>query len=192
MNVDEILRKAKEAVEKAGIPEDLKSKAFEKAVELYSGDLAKQDNTASENHFGRSSNSNSQSEGSILMNISNKLKIEPQLLEELFYVEDDEVKIIIASGKLDSSNAGATKQLSLLVAGARQVGGLEDWTGNDIIRDVCQYFNKYDAANFAKTLAGMEDVFSFKGKGQKREVKINRPGQEKFKKIILELVGGDK
>lgn len=191
MEVDEILSKANEAVEKANIPDKLKNKAFEKAIELYSRDLPNSSSTTNQ-QFARDANLNSGQTGgnSILNEIAQKLKIEPAILEEMYYVEDDDLKIIISSGKLESSNAGATKQIALITVGGRQLGQMENWTSVNVIRDKCDYFGKYDSPNFANTISGMDDVFSQKGKGQKKELRLKRPGQEEFKKLVLRLLEG--
>ncbi|MCH2449937.1 MAG: hypothetical protein MK198_07300 [Gracilimonas sp.] len=187
MQIHEIFTEAFQEVEKSNLPEEFRLKAFEKAIDLISSQ------NYSHSAHPPSGTSKSlpalieDSESSEISQIANRLGLSSQIIEEIYYIDDDELKIIIGTGSLDSSTAGATKELALLLAGGRQLSGIEEWTSANDIRDVCDYFGKYDQPNFAKTIKSMEDIFSLMGNGQKRQVKLKRPGIERLKELIKDI-----
>ncbi len=105
------------------------------------------------------------------------------------YSDNDQgdADLVVGVGKLDNSTASATKQVALLVAGARQITELEQWTESKHIRNVCLHYGRFDSANFAKTVKQMDDAFSFKGKGQQLEVRLHQRGIERLKQLITSL-----
>lgn len=191
MEISEILRKAYDEVEESNIPEEYRIKAFEKSIDLIVGHKGETIKSVATNSSSDGSNQAGDTSSSVIGSISSELDIPTVVLEEVYYMDEDndQLKIIIGSSKLEDSIAGATKEIALLIAGARQLGGIEDWTSTDLIRQECEYFNKYDSTNFAKTIKRMDDVFSFIGSGQSRKVKINRPGLEKLAELINSITG---
>jgi hypothetical protein len=119
--------------------------------------------------------------------IGARLGLTSDLIHDVFDFSEDEPTIVIPASKLDREKAAASKQLALLVTAARQAAGREDWTRAGVIRDVCRDYGKLDSANFATTLLSMGSVFNFRGKGQQREVKLNRHGFERAAELIREF-----
>ena len=97
---------------------------------------------------------------------------------------------MVGVGKLDSSTATATKQIALLVAGARQLTGVEEWTDSKEIRRICSDYGRFDTTNFAKTIKVMDDAFSFRGKSQQLQVRLHQRGIDKLKQLITSVTGG--
>jgi hypothetical protein len=189
VDIRDVLVDALKAVEAAEIPSDLRNIAFEKAIEI----LTRQAPPHDRESIGGAPRPHAQVDQpskSLINKIASKLDIPSAAIVEV-YEDDgqDGLEIIVGLGKLDSSTAGATKQLALLVAGGRQLAEIEDWTSSDSIRDVCTHFGKYDASNFARVIKQMDNVFSFKGKAQQRQVKINRMGIERLKEQIRTFTG---
>jgi hypothetical protein len=182
---DEVLAEALRVTQEAKLPPHLESVAFEKAIDALSGTarpIADRDSTR------QSFKANGETQDSVLERIARKLDIELSLVEEVFSLDPDKgVQLIVGVGKLETEKSAAARQLATLTVGSRQLGGVEDWTGARTIREVCQHYGKFDSANFAGTLTQMDDIFGFKGKGQGREVKINKPGCEAFKGLIVTL-----
>jgi hypothetical protein len=183
--VEEVLRQAAEAVANAGIPDDLRAAAFERAVELIAG-------TTPTDQAGAppSSARGPEVAGTPIETIATKLKLDTELVGEAFHVDDNgELRLSFGPSKLEHQKSKATKQIALLLAAGRQGSGQEEWTETRTIRDAVQDFGKHDQANFATTITEMDDFFSMSGSGQSRKVKLNRTGFEEASKLIQQIRG---
>lgn len=186
MDLVEAIKSALKAVDEAGVPEDLREKAFEKAFE-WTTQGREPASESGDNNAGRAATRASTGR---LPQIAEKLRIDPAIVEDVFFEDDGEVGVGIAASSLDHSKSGATRQLALLVAASRQASGLEEWTPSSAIRAVCTDYGRFDTANFASTLRSMGPVFSYRGKGQNLEVRLTRPGIERAADLVHELGGG--
>jgi hypothetical protein len=195
MDVEDILRSAADAVDKAEVPSEFRAIAFEKAVEVFAARSTSGVLDGSDDRTGELRSGPTQADGNAGMaRVAERLDIDVEAIAEVFDDANGELQIIVAPSKMPSNKSGATKLLALLVAAGRQAGGYDEgWTPSAVIRDVCRDYGKLDSANFATALAGMKDEFSFRGKGQGREVKVTRPGFELAARHIRRLtgVGGD-
>jgi hypothetical protein len=195
MDVKDVLVRALTAVEDASVPDDLRAIAFEKAVELISGRSAPHTHSGSAVTHSTASDGESGSlpgASSVIKAVAAKLRVPVEGVEEVYAVDAaGDLEIVLGPGRLESTTAGATKQIALLLAGGRQTGGLDDWTAGSVIRDACVHFGKFDTNNFARVVKQMDDVFSFRGKGQQWQVKINRVGMERLGDMIRHLAGAE-
>ena len=59
-----------------------------------------------------------------------------------------------------------------------------------MIREVVNEYGKFDSANFASHLAGLDkdNAVLFRGKGASREIKLTRSGIESFSDALQALV----
>lgn len=187
---EEVLAEALRVTREAQLPPHLESVAFEKAIDAFSGTAR----IAADTGKGRQSlKADSVTQDNAIDRIASKLGIDLSLVEEVFSFDPEAgIQLIVGVGKLETEKTAATRELATLVAGSRQLGGIEDWTQARRIREVCQHYGKFDSANFAATLTQMDDIFGFKGKGQGREVRLNKPGSEEFKRLIVALAGNSK
>jgi hypothetical protein len=169
------------------ISDDLKAVAFQKAIELLSQDASTKASPTTTTNAQRSNLPLGSAEGGV-DKISRKLTLSVEAVSEV-YSDNDQgvVDVVVGVGKLDNSTATATKQLALLVTGARQLTESEQWTESKHIRNLCIHYGRFDSANFAKTVKQMDDAFSFKGKGQQLEVRLHQRGVEKLKHLIANL-----
>lgn len=188
MEVVDVLVKALKATEEARLPDDLRLVGFGKAVDLLSQDPA---STSGRRGSGSRSRRPAEKGGDVLDAIARGLEREKAEVEEIYAEDEGELIVVVGTNKLDRTNARGSQELALLVAGGRQLGGIEEWTGVKKIREACEDFGKHDPANFAATITRMVDSFSFKGKGRSREVKIKRPGIERLKGLVGNLLGSD-
>jgi hypothetical protein len=109
---------------------------------------------------------------------------------EVFEVLDGDLELIVPAGKIADRAASGTKEIALLIAGARQAAGVEDWTSLDVIREVCSDFKRLDSGNFAKTIKQMEDVFNVRRESERKMlVRMSRPGWEAFGTLVKRLGG---
>ena len=192
----EVLIEALKDVEEADVPDDLREIAFAKAFDLRAGtgravQVVGAGGGAGEQSAVPVTRGQLDAGGDPLARIAQRLEIDVETVGEVFDVHEGQVELIIPAGKLPSRVATATKQIALLVAGARQAAGIEDWTSLDKVRDVCAYFRKLDSGNFAKTVREMDDVFNFRNPTPRKiQVRLARPGWELVADEVRRL-GGD-
>src|SRR5438105_3308200 len=176
-------------VRAAGLPPHLETAAFEKALELLSR-RTEIHSTASDRVIQTlpAVAATIDSSGSPTTRIAQKLGLDEVVVREVFEPQDDGgIELIISPSRLSEKKRPATHQLAVLIAGSRQLGGLEEWTAAKHIRDACQNFGKFDGSNFSDYLKELDRFFGFKGKGPSREVKLNRAGWGELKSIIVSL-----
>jgi hypothetical protein len=130
-------------------------------------------------------------DGDLLNRMASVLAIDRDKLELVYSVENDEPTVVVSAKKVSTNKALATRQLGQLVAAARQVAGIEEWTSASTIRPIVQHYGRLDPNNFAATIQQMDDVCVIRGKGQNREVKLTKPGVEKTAELINTIVGAD-
>ena len=128
-------------------------------------------------------------EQDVLGRIGAVLKLDRDILELVYDVQDGEPQLVLTSKKLVSNKAQAARQLAQLVAAARQAAGLEEWTSVAPIRRVVSDYGRLDTNNFAAAIQQMDKVAVLRGKGMAREVKITKPGMEDTAALIRTLVG---
>jgi hypothetical protein len=121
--------------------------------------------------------------------LSAGLKVDRDTLELIYAQQDGEPHVVISAKKLPQNKALAARQLGQLVAAARQVVGIEEWTSVSKIRKVVTDYGRLDSGNFAATIQQMDNVAVIRGKGQSREVKITKPGLEATADLIKGLAG---
>ncbi|SRR6266508_2738486 len=184
--VSELLSLAAEEVERAHLPAEFRTAAFEKAVDLLS---AEQKSSGSGRERLRGVDHPGSEDEFRLASLSRRLDVAPEALQEVFDAKPDILDVVVSSGKLDPTQAGGAKQVALLVAAGRQAAGYdEDWTTVGVIRERCRDYGKFDPGNFAKTILDMRDVFSVRGRGQQREVRVTKLGWERAQELIANLI----
>ncbi len=190
MNPTDLLVEAQKAVDKAKISDDLREVAFGRAFDMLcrqsagptsaTPPLIEQSNgTAAPGH-----------DETPAAKIARKLGVSTDTIKEVFAVDaQGGLEVVVGVGKLDQATAGATKELAILVSGARQLSEREEWTPSKEIRRNCVHYGRFDPANFAKTLRQMDDAFSFRGKAQQLQVRLHQRGIERLKALIGSLTG---
>jgi len=187
--IEQILREAAAAVAAADVPEDLRSVAFGKAVDLIVGvPTASGTGTKVEQRPRREPQKAGSSSDPLEM-ISGKFETQIEVIDEAFEIEDGVPQLTIPRSKLANAKNAATKQVALLVAAARQAADVEDWTESTTIRESVERYGKYNRPNFAAAISELEDDFSFSGKGQSRRVKLRRDGFKNAGTLVKQLLG---
>lgn len=192
-DVSQILVGATKDVEDAEVPDDLREIAFREAIRLREASAGLTTGGADEgtgSGGGGGGGGEATGEGAIPQ-IASRFGVDAARVGEVFTERDGEVLLAIGTKALSSGKRPATKEIALLVAGARQATGVEDWTSVDKIRGWCEEYGKYDGPNFAKTIADMDDLFQFTGKGQKREVRLRQPAWEAAGELTGRIRGGE-
>ncbi len=130
-------------------------------------------------------------DGDVMGKIAATLKIDRDTLELVYALQDGEPHVVVSSKKISNNKAVGTRQLGQLVAAARQIAGLEEWTPATTIRKVVTDYGRQDSSNFAATIQQMDNVAVVRGKGQQREIKITKPGIENTAELVKALTGAD-
>lgn len=191
MNPTEVLVAAIRAIEEAGVPDDLRVVAFQRAIDLIAAGIPAVGTPQRGAEMALVLvNGVEEVVDTPLARIAQRLKLDPEIVGEVFHDADGEIEITVPSAKLETGKKGATTQLALLLAAARQGAGLEDFTPFDVIRKVTEDYRRYDQANFSRSINEMSDVFNFRGTSRNRSVKVNRPGWEAAAELVRELGGG--
>jgi hypothetical protein len=121
--------------------------------------------------------------------LAQKLQIDSSVVHEIFSFEKDTgLQLIVGASKLGSERRAAMRLLAILVAGGRQVAGLEEWTKLSTVREASEQYGKLDATNFSTVVNGMDNFFGYRGKGgAHREMRLNRSGWQELKAVIVRL-----
>jgi hypothetical protein len=189
-NVSGLLSQAVEAVEAANVPEDLRAAAFTKAFDFLSGSMRPtpggnggQGGAAAETQMTAPTTEDP------LQVIADSLGVEREVVDETYHLDDGQIKLSVASRRLDEHKSAGTQQIALLLAAGRQAAGTEQWTATKTIREAAREYGRHDSANFASAITGMDEYFSFAGTAQQRRVRVNRRGLERAAAMIHELRG---
>lgn len=128
-------------------------------------------------------------EGDVLGKLASAFQVPEDTLEMFYDVADGQPTLVVSAKRIAANKSLAARQLGQLIAAARQVVGIEEWTSAAVIRKVVQDYGRLDSSNFAASLQQMENVAVLRGKGASREVKITRPGIEATADLIKSLTG---
>lgn len=196
VNVKDLLTDAKTMVIEADLPEEFRVPAFVKAVEML---WAERREAAGGGTAGPAVVANGAPAPMLpvpvadgpLAKIAARLRLGPEVVDQVFHVEDDRLDIVVTGSRLDPAKSRATKQLAMLVAAGRQGAELEEWTDADQVRHFATEFRRYDSANFATTLKEMDDVMLIRQANRRIVMKLSRPGWEAASALVRRLAGED-
>jgi hypothetical protein len=192
MEVREVLVQALVEVDEANVPAELRSVAFGKAVDLLVARAGESTEPLQPFHQTRMGNGQVTGDAAPLGKVAARLKLDKELVQDIFDYDEDGVRVIVSPRKLDKGLGPGTKQLALLVVAGRQAAGDDEgWTSVEAIRKVCEEYNKLDSPNFAAHIKAMKNEFTLRGTAQKREVKLTRPGWEAARELVEKLAGGE-
>ncbi len=115
--------------------------------------------------------------------------VEPDQVEHLFDVSQDEPALVLHSSKLESAKTPATRQIALLVTGLRTALGLDTTTKH--IRSTVDDFSRLDTSNFMGALVNMEGISVLGKKGSpNRAVRMKVIGHDEAQHVAQSLISG--
>jgi hypothetical protein len=114
--------------------------------------------------------------------IQEQLGLSAAEVEELYSLSNDSVELVVSPGRLPRGAATATREITLLLCAARQAQG-EEWTQISVVREAVAEYRRYDEANFARTIAAMEDELRLRGRGRSRELRLSRQGWDRARAL---------
>jgi hypothetical protein len=182
LDVSDILKRAKEAVDSAGLPEDLRTSGFEKAVEL----LAGQGREATIKPDLRD-----HTEGTPpaidLGAIAQDLGVPAEALTDLVGIEEGEPVLDIPQNLLPDTNAEGVRRLAVITVAVRQTAGLQS-TSWQAIRDAAERHGVRDT-NFSAYMRDTGQWLSSTGTGTNRTFRVRRTGTQQAVAWINEFSG---
>jgi hypothetical protein len=181
--VSKLLREAVQAVEEAGVPEDLRVAAFQQAFTTILGPTEAPERPPA----ARNASTTDGTESDRVGTLASRLGLDSATVEDVYYVDNDELGLSMAPSRFDARKAPGTKQIALLVAAGRQGGGWEEWTPLRTIRETVRDYGRLDQANFATTIKNMGHAFNLRGRGHQVEVRVTRPGFEQAAQLIGDM-----
>ena len=121
--------------------------------------------------------------------LAHYFKVTPENVRYIFSVSAEEPKLVLPSSRLAQKKAAATREIALLLAGARTALGQETTTTH--IRDATDHFAKLDSGNFMSTLGQLSE-FSVLGKPRSpnRIVRMRATGAEAAQ-VLAERICSD-
>ena len=118
--------------------------------------------------------------------IAHFLEIDPAKALDLFNLDDPEPELQIPSKSVPSGKSAGTRMLALLLCSVRVALGLETTTLH--VKEAADQYGRYDAANFMKTLTGMQEIV-VRGKPQSsnRVIRLRMIGEEAARGLVASL-----
>lgn len=186
--IKDLLADAVSIVDDANIPSDLREIAYSKAVDLLANRGAHGSRATSADPAGR----RAESSASWIKALSIAMGRDPVELEEVFFSEDDETPLVgVNPIHLGDNAAERSRSVALLVAGARQVSGLEQATSSEVIRQECKRLGVFDSGNFSTTIGRLKDWFNITGTGKTKAFRMKPGGRDAFRALLDELLRDD-
>ncbi|HKR61055.1 MAG TPA: hypothetical protein VJS64_15150 [Pyrinomonadaceae bacterium] len=184
-----ILEDALQLTQAAHLPPNLEGIGFQKAIDYLIGSNSRSNKQLMSRAAAPAVNEPDVGSTSPLERIAQKLEVDLTRVEEIFSFDKDKgLELIVGARKVGSEMRPAMRLLAVLVAGGRQLGGLEEWTKLATVREVCDQYGKLDATNFSRVMNDLDSVFGYRGKaGSNREMRMNRAGWEELKTVITTL-----
>lgn len=123
--------------------------------------------------------------------IAQHLSIDRALTNSVFEIWDERPRLALPSSRLPSARLRATQEIALVLCSAYEALDL-DPPDTDVVRQECERYDRYDSANFAKTLGAMEGRLTPKGppRAKKKALIISVPGREAAA-IVLQRWAGE-
>lgn len=190
------LREAADLVAAADLPEPYRAHAYKRALDVLLGIGVVSQQVGGHTGGGATAGGGvgvaggGSSAGQPLGRIAGRAGVSLEQVQQVYRYDGGTLSVVVGHKKIDSSSARGSRELTLLVAGARQAAGLEEWTPLSQARDVCSTYGRLDSANFATTIRAMDDEFAFHGGGASREVRLTMAGWDAWTELVKRLVKG--
>lgn len=120
--------------------------------------------------------------------IAKYFKINPEGVEHIFDVSGTEPLLTLHTSRIEGVRTAATRQIALLVTGARTALGRE--TATEHIRSAVDGYGRLDRSNFMATLGKMPEISVLGGRGSpNRTIRMKVSGVEKAQELAQQLIG---
>ena len=113
--------------------------------------------------------------------------IDPEQVPDIFDLSEENPRLTISSSKLPGGKASSTREIALLITGARTALGRD--TNTEIIREFTNEYGKLDPSNFMKILNNMPQLSLLgKRRSSNRAVRMKFLGAEETRKLVQQLI----
>jgi hypothetical protein len=198
MDVSEILKKAWDAVDGAGLPEAVRPIAFQEAVRLLAPDAPAaappmatgRDDTGSASLGGPANGAERRSdvpEEEIYDRVVEHTGVDRAKVEQVVHLDDDGLRVSLPGLRLGRNNAERTRAVAQILTIARGFGLGENETPLEVIRGECNRLKVYDSANFSAHV-GKLNGYVVSGSGLNRRLRAKSPGIQAFPALVDALV----
>lgn len=120
--------------------------------------------------------------------IATYFKVMPNDVPHLFDVTGEIPFLTLHSSNFHTANAAATRQIALLVTGARTALGQQTTTSD--IRGIVEQYGRLDSSNFMSSLANMAELSVLgKTRSSNRVVRMKVLGVDKARELAQRLIG---
>jgi hypothetical protein len=170
-------------VEEAGVPDDLRGLAFEKAYDALTGSNAP---AQAPTDTGVGIAADSRAGRDEVGQVASRLRIDPGSVQRVVDFDDDGVHVIVPRSRLAKQKSTAIQQVATLVVAARQAVGREEWTPQSIVREETEALGVDDRSNFATHIRHAQGI-RVRGSGRTGEIKMNAVGFEAAAELIKQL-----
>lgn len=191
-DVVQLLKDAAQAVDEAGLPDDLREPAFS-AVLAHLGLPAGSPTPGSPQSPAGAAGAPLTTQPRPVTTdgiglIAQKLKLPTEQVGRVFEVDGDTVHLLVSSSSLGGSKKVQQQELTLLTVAARQAAGIDsDLTSIDDVRPVLSDFGVLDR-NVSGSIEDLKGSrMRFAGTPRKREFKMNQPGYEAVAELVKRL-----
>lgn len=191
-SLTERLRAAVQAVDAAGVPDDLREIAFTRALDALLGapgpSQSAADSVATAAPQESAAASRADGDGPVVR-LARKLGIDERTAQQVYDIDEDGLHLVLSPAKFNTKVTYAMQEIAQLIVAGRQASGLdEDWTSADEIRKACESRGLYSPGNFATQVKKIErDGFRARGSGRNREFKASAVGFEKAGELAARL-----
>jgi hypothetical protein len=189
------LKEAAEAVDQAGLSEDLRPIGFQRSLDALGVGAVNVPISPSQvgapNGGGGDEGGEPQDEGHALPMIAKRLDVDQALIRNVFEEEEEgQIRLIIKRAMLPEPDrkAASMRQVALLVVAGRQAAGIEEYTAYDSIREECRELKVYDGPNFATEVGKLE--FRTRGGRNSKEARANRHHFDDAAELVRQMTQG--
>jgi hypothetical protein len=187
--VTDLISRALAAVKSAKTPPVLQEVAFTSALGLLIGSPAQLPHAGNVGAEGKRphspAKSNEETGSAMLDKIAIGLGLSAAHVVRLFADKDGVPELKVKSSKLPPQKAKGARDIALLVMAARQLGGIDEYTEMDVLRDASKHYGRLDPTNFAKHMKVLDHCTITTNRAKK----LTNPGIEEASELAQKYVG---
>jgi hypothetical protein len=184
------LRLAAEAVEGAGLSEDLRQIAFKRSLDAVGFGLSQAAAPVAGSGLAPVETSRDESPAAttsvgLVDRVTARLDLEVGAVALVYEEVEGEIRLIVKRAVLPDGKAAAMRNVAQLVVVGRQAAGLEEYTPYEAVREECKELRILDVANFASEMAKLE--FRTRGRAAQKEARANRHHYDDVAAVIRRI-----